>query len=167
MKILLAVDGSENSVKTVDVIGSHTWPTGSIVRVLTVVEQVVTATPVVAIFSPEAIEAEREHFLRIADELTTRFANWLCSSGLEAEKLVRTGDPKVVIVEEASDWGADVIAVGSHGLSGITRWLLGSVAQSVVSHAPCSVYVVRERRERATREERMAQEEDAAATASA
>lgn len=166
MKILLAVDGSENSVKTVDVIGSHTWPSSSIVRVLTVVEQVVTATPEVAIFSPEAIEAQREHFLRVADELTTRFANWLCSSGLKAEKLVRTGDPKVVIVDEASDWGADVIAVGSHGLSGITRWLLGSVAQSVVSHAPCSVYVVRERRERAINEERMAQEEDATAAAS-
>jgi len=167
MKILLAVDGSENSAKTVDVIGSHPWPTGSTVRVLTVVEQVVTATPEVAVFSPEAIEAQREHFLRIADELTTRFANWLCSSGLEAERLVRAGDPKVIIVEEALDWGADVIAVGSHGLSGITKWLLGSVAQSVVSHAPCSVYVVRERRERASNEEHLAEKADAAATASA
>jgi len=166
MKILLAVDGSENSVKTVDVIGSHSWPTSSVIRVLTVVEQIVTATPEVAVFSPEAIEGQREYFLRVADELTTRFANWLCSNGLKAEKLVRTGDPKVVIVEEASDWEADVIAVGSHGVTGITRWLLGSVAQSVVSHAPCSVYVVRERKERAIKEESMAQEEGAA-TASA
>ena len=37
----------------------------------------------------------------------------------------------------------DLIVVGSHGYSGIKRWLLGSVAQSVVSHAPCSVEVVR------------------------
>jgi hypothetical protein len=56
------------------------------VRVLSVVDQVVTATPEVAIFSAEAIEAERRQLVNVADELTTRFANWLCSSGLTAEK---------------------------------------------------------------------------------
>jgi len=115
------------------------------VRVLSVVDQVVTATPEVAIFSAEALEAERQQLVNVADELTTRFANWLCSSGLTAEKQVRRGDPKSVIIDEADEWGADLIVVGSHGHTGIKKWLLGSVAQSVVSHAPCSVYVVRER----------------------
>lgn len=147
MKILLAIDGSEHSARTVDAIGSHPWPSGSTVRVLSVVDQVITATPEVAIFSAEAIEAEREQLMRVADELTTRFANWLCSGGLIAEKQVRTGDPKSVIIDEAKEWGADLIVVGSHGHTGIKRWLLGSVAQSVVSHAPCSVYVVRERKQ--------------------
>ena len=145
MKILLAIDGSEHSARTVDALGSHPWPTGSTVRVLSVVDQVVTATPEVAIFSGEAIEAERQQLINVADELTTRFANWLCSSGLTAEKQVRRGDPKSVIIDEAEEWGADLIVVGSHGHTGIKKWLLGSVAQSVVSHAPCSVYVVRER----------------------
>ena len=145
MKILLAIDGSEHSARTVDALGSHPWPTGSTVRVLSVVDQVVTATPEVAIFSAEAIDAERQQLVNVADELTTRFANWLCSSGLTAEKQVRRGDPKSVIIDEAKEWGADLIVVGSHGHTGIKKWLLGSVAQSVVSHAPCSVYVVRER----------------------
>ena len=145
MKILLAIDGSDHSARTVDALGSHPWPTGSTVRVLSVVDQVVTATPEVAIFSGEAIEAERQQLINVADELTTRFANWLCSSGLTAEKQVRRGDPKSVIIDEAEEWGADLIVVGSHGHTGIKKWLLGSVAQSVVSHAPCSVYVVRER----------------------
>jgi nucleotide-binding universal stress UspA family protein len=145
VKILLAIDGSEHSARTVDALGSHPWPTGSTVRVLSVVDQVVTATPEVAIFSAEAIEAERQQLVNVADELTTRFANWLCSSGLTAEKQVRRGDPKSVIIDEAKEWGADLIVVGSHGHTGIKKWLLGSVAQSVVSHAPCSVYVVRER----------------------
>ena len=52
-----------------------------------------------------------------------------------------------MIVDEAKDWPADLIVVGSHGYSGVKRWLLGSVAQSVVSHAPCSVEVVRKRTE--------------------
>ena len=147
MKILLAIDGSEHSARTVDAIGAHPWPPGSTVRVLSVVDQVVTATPEVAIFSGESIEAEREQLVQVANELTTRFANWLCSSGLTAEKRVRTGDPKPVIIDEAQEWGADLIVVGSHGHTGIKRWLLGSVALSVVSHAPCSVYVVRERQQ--------------------
>ena len=94
MKILLAVDGSEHSAKTVETIGSLPWPSGSLVRVLSVVDQVVTATPEVAIFSAETIEAERDELLRTADELTTRFAHWLCSSGVVAETRVRRGDPK-------------------------------------------------------------------------
>jgi len=145
VKILLAIDGSEHSARTVDALGSHPWPTGSTVRVLAVVDQVVTATPEVAIFSAETIEAEHQQLAQVADELTTRFANWLCSTGITAEKQVRSGDPKTVIIDEAQEWGADLIVVGSHGHTGIKRWLLGSVAQSVVSHAPCSVYVVRER----------------------
>lgn len=152
MKILLAIDGSEHSARTVEAIGSHTWPSGSLVRVLSVVDQVVTATPEVAIFSGEAIEAERQQLEQIADELTTRFANWLCSAGLTAEKRVRAGDPKSMIIDEAQEWGADLIVVGSHGHTGFKQWLLGSVAQSIVSKAPCSVYVVRERREKESAE---------------
>lgn len=148
MKILLAVDGSENSARTVETIGWHPWPSGSTVRVLSVVDQVVTATPEVAIFSAETIEAERDQLVQTADELTTRFANWLCSTGVLAETRVRRGDPKSLIIEEAEEWRADLIVVGSHGHTGFKRWLLGSVAQSIVSQAPCSVYVVRERREK-------------------
>ena len=152
MKILLAVDGSEHSANTVESLGSLPWPSGSLVRVLSVVDQVVTATPEVAIFSAELIEAERDQLLRTADELTTRFAHWLCSTGLVAETQVRRGDPKSLIIEEAEEWGADLIVVGSHGHTGFKQWLLGSVAQSIVSKAPCSVYVVRERHEKQSAE---------------
>ena len=152
MKILLAVDGSEHSARTVEAIGSHPWPSGSVVRVLSVVDQVVTATPEVAIFSAETIEAERDQLVRTADELTTRFANWLCSTGVLSETRVRRGDPKSLIIDEAEAWGADLIVVGSHVHTGFKRWLLGSVAQSIVSHAPCSVYVVRERRDKQSAE---------------
>ena len=153
MKILLAVDGSEHSARTVETMGAHPWPSGSLIRVLSVVEQVVTATPEVAIFSAQTIEAERDQLFRTADELTTRFANWLCSNGLVAEKQVGRGDAKTVILQEAEEWGADLIVVGSYGHTGFKRWLLGSVAQSIVSQAPCSVYVVRERREKQIAEE--------------
>ena len=52
-------------------------------------------------------------------------------------------DPRHAIVETARDWPADVIVMGSHGRRGLDRLLLGSVAESVVRHAPCSVHVGR------------------------
>jgi nucleotide-binding universal stress UspA family protein len=48
-----------------------------------------------------------------------------------------------MILDEAERWGADLIVVGSHGYRAWERFLLGSVSQAVVSHAKCSVEVVR------------------------
>jgi nucleotide-binding universal stress UspA family protein len=56
---------------------------------------------------------------------------------------VMEGSPKDMIVEEAQDWGADLIVLGSHGYGRVRRVLLGSVASAVVAEAPCSVQVVR------------------------
>ena len=53
------------------------------------------------------------------------------------------GPPRVVILDEAESWGADLIVVGSNGYRAWERFLLGSVSQSIVSHAKCSVEVVR------------------------
>ena len=53
------------------------------------------------------------------------------------------GSPKRVILDEAQSWRPDLIVVGSHGYPTWERFLLGSVSQAVVSHAKCSVEVVR------------------------
>jgi len=53
------------------------------------------------------------------------------------------GPPRTVILDEAESWDADLIVVGSHGYRAWERFLLGSVSQAVVSHAKCSVEVVR------------------------
>ena len=53
------------------------------------------------------------------------------------------GPPRTVILDEAESWGADLIVVGSHGYRAWERFLLGSVSHAVVSHAKCSVEVVR------------------------
>jgi nucleotide-binding universal stress UspA family protein len=58
---------------------------------------------------------------------------------------VISGSPKHIIVEEADRWDADLIVVGSRGHSSWESLLLGSVPQSVVMHAKCSVEVVRVR----------------------
>jgi nucleotide-binding universal stress UspA family protein len=56
------------------------------------------------------------------------------------------GAPHRRIVEVADEWGADLIVVGSHGYRMWERVLLGSVSQSVATHAKCSVWIVREKK---------------------
>jgi nucleotide-binding universal stress UspA family protein len=52
------------------------------------------------------------------------------------------GNPPDVLLEAAADFGADVIVVGSKGLTGASRFVLGSVASAVSHHAPCDVLIV-------------------------
>jgi nucleotide-binding universal stress UspA family protein len=67
------------------------------------------------------------------------------ASGLEFSTEVKSGSAKDVILDEAENWGADLIILGSHGYSGWQRFLLGSVSHAVATHAPCSVEIVRQK----------------------
>jgi len=75
-------------------------------------------------------------------ELTDRVCGWLREQGLDAEAAVRDGEAGPAIVEEAKEWGAGLVVVGSRGHTGLRRLLEGSVSRYVVDHAPCPVEVV-------------------------
>ncbi len=60
-----------------------------------------------------------------------------------APPLLRIGDAREVIDAVAREIGADLVVMGTHGRRGLTRLLLGSVAEAVVRTAPCSVLAVR------------------------
>ena len=57
--------------------------------------------------------------------------------------LLRTGDARDLINQAAIEVGADLIVMGTHGRRGVSRALLGSVAETVVRSAPCPVLTVR------------------------
>jgi nucleotide-binding universal stress UspA family protein len=61
---------------------------------------------------------------------------------LGPEPRVRVGEPAREIVREAAEWGAELLVMGTHARSGAARLLLGSVAETVLRGAPCSVLVV-------------------------
>jgi nucleotide-binding universal stress UspA family protein len=65
------------------------------------------------------------------------------AAGADASFLVWEGDPGPAIVAAAEAESADLIVVGSHGRSGVQRFLIGSVSDFVVRHAHCPVMVVR------------------------
>ena len=70
-------------------------------------------------------------------------AEALQREGLEVETLAREGYPPEVILAEAKRLGADLIALGTHGRSGLEHLLLGSNSVRVVQRAPCPVLTVR------------------------
>lgn len=66
------------------------------------------------------------------------------SAGIEGVTThAREGDPAQAILTVAEETGADLIVVGNRGMTGASRFLLGSVPDKISHHAPCSVYVVR------------------------
>lgn len=65
------------------------------------------------------------------------------SLGVAVRSSLLDGDPKAALVAAAAREGADCLVVGSHGMSGLERALLGSVSDHCVRHAPCPVLVVR------------------------
>ena len=142
MKILVAVDGSSPSQEAVEEVVHRPWPRPSTVRVVSAVHPYVPSAIefVPAAMTPENFTQQQEEQ---AKQLTSQAASRIGESGLAVETVVRLGDPRTVIVDEAAEWGANLIVMGSHGRTGLSRMLLGSVAQAVVGHAPCSVEVVR------------------------
>ena len=147
MKILLAVDGSSHSQEAIDQVAKRPWPSRSTVRVLSVI-QPYTPPATEFVLAGATLEDIRRQQTADAERLTARAADAVKAADASAETAVREGDPRSAIVDEADEWGADLIVVGSHGRTGVKRWLLGSVAGAVVSHAPCSVEVVRRREPR-------------------
>ena len=146
MRIILAIDDSQFSADAVREVAAMPWPPDTTVRVLSAAEPVTPPPPSELWYNAGGgLEQVQQEITRRSEELTARSADSLRKSGITAEAVVRPGDARSVIVDEAIEWSADLIVVGSHGYSGIKRWLLGSVAHSVVSHAPCSVQVVRKR----------------------
>ena len=65
--------------------------------------------------------------------------------GISPWRFVREGTPADEILAAAREWEPDLIVIGTHGRSGVSRVVLGSTAESVVRHARCPVVVVRAR----------------------
>jgi nucleotide-binding universal stress UspA family protein len=164
MKILLAVDGSLCSQRAVEEIARRPWPAGSEIKVLTTFELPVPPAPdawaVPPTYFEELDRAASNHAEKIVEQAVTKLkAAMGPQANIEGEAL--PGPPRVIILEEAESWGANLIVVGSHGYRAWERFLLGSVSQSIVSHANCSVEVVRcPTTRRATQESNAAKEKE-------
>ena len=146
MRILLAIDGSPYSDAAVDEVAQRPWAPGSEILVITAFEVAWSATPDVWALPPQYYaECERVVQMHAHSVQETAIAKIRKALGENVTVTGKTvaGSPKHVIVAEAEKWQPDLIMVGSHGYPTWERLLLGSVSQAVVTHAKCSVEVVR------------------------
>lgn len=145
MKVLLAIDGSPHSHAALVEFATRPWPIGTEVQILTVVHPSIPlflepTLVVAAAHMEQSLELQRDSPALVeAASKMIRDAN----PGISVATKIVEGIPKDAIVQEAQDWGADLIVLGSHGYGRVRRLLLGSVAGAVVAKAPCSVQVVR------------------------
>ena len=145
-RILLAVDGSPGAEAALDAVAARAWPKGS--RFLVISSYDFRPNP--GVFS-EAAASDLAATLSIhhraaLEKQVASAADRLARAGLSAQGLLREGDPRSALVDEAKDWAADCIFLGSRGAGAFARILLGSVSSAVASHAPCTVEVVRPRK---------------------
>jgi nucleotide-binding universal stress UspA family protein len=146
MNVLLAIDGSPCSDRAVEEIANRPWPEGTSVKVLNAFDLPLPTTPEGWVLPAtyleqldQAVHRQAQSIVKRAVEtLRTKFGNTMAIQGQ-----FLPGSPRSVILAEAENWGADLIVLGSHGYSTWERFLMGSVSQSVVSHAKCSVEIVR------------------------
>ena len=142
-KILIGVDGSKDA---------H----GAVECFLRLVPHKDTQTTVVSVVPPLPIETEsppeelsalldevRRHSEEEAVQIVQRTVDRLQECGIETATVVTHGHVGQQLVELAKSTQADLMVVGSRGLTGTTRYLMGSVSDAVVKYAPCPVLVFR------------------------
>ncbi len=147
VRLVVGVDGSTGADAAARAVAARHWPAGSMARLITAVDSRLST----AMAHPKhrfgrwvrPDDADERAWLR---RMTEAYATELRAAGLAVSSVLKVGDPKQILVQEANRWKADCIFLGASGLTGIERLLLGSVSQAVTARAHCSVEVVRERR---------------------
>lgn len=145
MKILLATDGTKQSEAALGMLRSFRLTDKDEVKIVSVVDMAVPLSiDVYGGYLPDTTELEkvaRDNAARVLDAATSAAAEMAAPAEVSGEILY--GSPESRIVETAEKLPADLIILGSHGYNRWERLLLGSVSNSVLHHAPCSVLVVR------------------------
>jgi nucleotide-binding universal stress UspA family protein len=140
-RVLVALDGSTACESVLRFLLEIAGPLDMTVMLLHVLEpmppQVLEAAPHVIIDDVEARRKEAEEYL-------APIAAALRSKGVDTSWAIRRGRPADEILAAARESGADLIAMATHGRTGLGRLLFGSVAEAVLRHAPVPVFMIRE-----------------------
>jgi nucleotide-binding universal stress UspA family protein len=145
IKVVFATDGSPNSDAVMNVLLSLPLPDDSELIALSVMPTAYLDIP--ERFSIEVNDQMKKIVADIkekesteADAVLDNAAKKLHARFSHIHKLLRSGDPPVEILSVADEYNADIIAVGSSGMRGISG-MIGSVARYIINHASCSVLI--------------------------
>ena len=147
MKILFATDGAKQSEAAADMLRNLALSEGDEIRIVSVVDMAVPmAIDIYGGYLPDTGELEktaRENAAKILERTEQKVKEQFEGKNVSVSSEILFGSPESRIVETAESIHPDMIVLGSHGYSRWERLLLGSVSDSVVHHAPCSVLIVR------------------------
>lgn len=136
--LLVATDGSPPAEAAVERAVALAAAVDADLRAVSVVDTM--AYGLADVGSGVALEALRED----AEGHVGAVAEAAAAAGVDCTTAVRTGEPARAIAEHAEETGVDLVVVGTHGRRGVSRFLLGSVAERVARTAPVSVLIVRQ-----------------------
>ncbi len=142
-KILCPIDFSENSLEALRYAAHTALKENATVYLIHIVDSRVydyggpIYEPVMPAMKPVIDQASKD---QLRDKLLEKVPKEIEG---RVETVVSFGVPFVEIIKAARDYDIDLIIMGTHGRSGISHMLIGSVAEKVVRKAPCPVLTVR------------------------
>lgn len=152
-KILVAIDRSITSREVFEIAISLAKTTGASLMLLHILANEKKQDPTLFVYSGIRYSAMSESLLKAYEEqwhkceaegleFLRSLVKEATTAGVDANFTQFWGNPGRDICDLAQAWSADLILVGSRGLSGIKEMFLGSVSNYVTHHAPCSVLIV-------------------------
>lgn len=143
MRTLVAIDGSECSMRALEYVINRPWNENDQFMVISVVEPIPADYGLGAV--PPPVGSVEDKMFDECAEISGNGARML-SEALPLNPVqvsVESGLVAETICDTAARWEADLIVLGSHGRKGIAHFLLGSVAEEVLKKSPCSVEVIK------------------------
>jgi|ERR1700733_3439330 nucleotide-binding universal stress UspA family protein len=146
MRVLVAIDDSDCSRAAFDSVRDRSWPGNVEFRLITVVSPVFAQCAAGCGYS-EAIFNAQQEYTEYCRELIDRKIKQLQTKFVisKVTGAVLEGNIPDCILSDAAQFSADLIVVGSHGRKGFEKFFLGSVAERVATHSPCSVEIIRQK----------------------
>jgi nucleotide-binding universal stress UspA family protein len=142
-RVLVATDLSEPADEAIRQASERAQGPGARLTVVHIIPNLMPSDPLFPQLEQQMVLALPTLQDRIAEQVGQRVEALTGRTSDQFEVLVEAGIPHVVIVQRAEQRHADLVVVGSQGSSGVSRILLGSVADKVVRHAHCPVLVAR------------------------
>jgi nucleotide-binding universal stress UspA family protein len=142
-KILVAVDGSDASLKALDYVAHLADKYNSELKIVSVVEPLpqLYTTGTSQAYHAKHMEIQEENYKKTHQEQRKRLNDEY--PNLKISAVIETGRPATIIREASQD--TDLIVIGHRGQGGVLSWVLGSVAKQIVDSCTVPVLVIKDR----------------------
>lgn len=138
-KILVPVDGSDNSYKALEAALVLSEKLGSNISVVNVMEQV----PITHIESEKLLGELLEAYKKENQEILSKCSDIAHQKGITIKTVLLQGNPAPVILDYSKKENFDLVIMGSRGMGKFKELILGSVSSKIVHHSPCAIMIIR------------------------